>query len=500
MGVSVDIGGYSFPVENYSITEDSTPLAAGDTSGGTGLLNLTILSPQPGMDYVQNTGMAWLNTFGRNVLQDKAVVFRDTRWGMIPGTVGSISQPAPGLITITAATDLNILNAYNITAEPYVGTLGGYIRYCVSLATDQVPEIDPALDFRPIAAMGWVGELWYHLKMLAVAHEFEIALVNGVLEFRLLRQRELVKGREISRSGDVPVPTLARTVEAYQYNIEPITNELVYPPGGWNAEVEVLNVNAGEEATYTLDLSASVSSIEQPVMLTNVLPGYGASSVYTVVANDGLVVPPALWAANGGELKVEINPGGTSLTITIRGAYGVPLATGRAATNFQVAMAADTSGSRYSTLRIVGTGVAFNKQKKTFRTGVPANKTATDVGVTIDNPFLSTKTQTYRAGIRAAVDYSGPVPSFNTEVTRAFRDGGGVTLGNVGGARVVDVASRRPFRVRTASIGPAQVSVQAEDDLLHDDVQAAHTGRTYADVQALRDGITYRDDYLMGLR
>lgn len=498
MAATVKIGGYPFPVESYSISEDSTPLAAGDTSGGTGVLNITIPAPQSGMDYFQTTGMKWLHDFGRNILQDKPVTFRDSKWGTVSGRINSISQPNPGLISITAITDMNVLNAYNVQAQPFVGTLGNLIRYYVGLATDAPVSVDAALNSRPIPAPGWTGELWYHLKMLAVAHEFEIALVDGVLVFRQLRQRELVKGRDIDRGGDVQVNTLAQKVEVYQYNNEAITNQLVYPIGGWTPELEVLNVNAGETAEYTLELSASVSSIQTPTMVTNVSPRHNSSSVYTVVAGDGLPVNPAMWAARGGSVEITINPDTTSLHVKLRGAEGIPLATGGAAKNFQLALGADTA--RYSTLRIVGTGVIFDRQKKVFRTGVTPQQTGTEIGVTIDNIFLSTKSQTYSAGVRAAADFAGPVPSLSAQVNRAFKYDGQVTTGNLGGARIFDSATKRPYRVRTGTVNPATVSITAEDDLLHEDVDGFHFGKTYGQVQATRSGHTYRDDYLMGLR
>src|SRR5690606_11121151 len=117
-----------------------------------------------------------------------------------------------------------------------------------------------------------------------------------------------------------------------------------YPPGGWSPDVEILNVNAGEIAEYTLELSASVSAIQTPTMLTSVTPEHATSSVYTIVANDGLPVTEALWSSRGGSLIVRINPDTQSLTIRMRGATGVPLSTGGAATNFLVALASDPSG------------------------------------------------------------------------------------------------------------------------------------------------------------
>lgn len=333
--------------------------------------------------------------------------------------------------------------------------------------------------------------------MLAVAEEFEIALVSGVPTFRLLRTTDAVQGREISRGGALDIPPLAQTVEVYQYNTVQITNQLVYPPGGWSNDVQILNVNAGEDQEYTLELSASVSSISQPVASLNV-PPYGAtSSVYTVVGSDGIVVPPAMWTDRGGRLEVSINPDTTSLTVKLHGATDVPTVQGTASTNFQIALASDTSGSRYSTLRIFGSGVAFDKQKRTFRTGVTPDRTGTVVGETTDNPFLSNTNQCYRAGVRSAVRFSGPVP---TSSISSIKVAPGAAFGKTAGSRYFSREGARYFRIRNASMTPGQINCNLENDLLYMDVEGFNVARTYGDVQAARAGLTYRDDFLIGMR
>lgn len=499
MGTKVTIGGYPFPVRDWRVTEDSTPLAANDTSGSTGSLTVTISAPDPDLEHVQDTGMKWLLTFGPNVLLEKPLTFVDSRWGTLPGKVSAISRPSPRTIQITATTDLTQLNAFNVQTGPYSGTLGTAINtYILKAGVTLTPDIDPSLASRPFRAPGWRGELWYHLKMLAQAHEFDISLQNGRPTFRRLRQNTLMAGVDKNASGDLTVPSLAQSVEVYQWNNRTITNELIYPVGGWTPETEVFNVNAGEISQYNIELQASVSSVSLPVIQEYVSPEHSSSSVFTIVANDGLPVTPEMWEARGGAISLRINPDTRSLTFRVRGATKVPLASGEYATNFSVALASDESGSRYSTLRIVGSGVAFNREKQVFRTGVTASQTGTEVGVTIDNPFISSKDQCYRAGVRAAVQFAGPVPNISKSVTTAFTTS--PTLGRLSGARVYDKATARPYRSRSATVTPGGVEGQFEDDLLHSDVEAYRIGMTYGQVEAARAGVTYRDDYLAGLR
>lgn len=497
MGAKLVINGYSFKnIRSWQVTEDSTPLSASDTSGSTGILTATINAPDPDLEHVQDTGMKWLLDYGPNILTEKTLTFTDSRWGTLPGKVTSVSR-APGSITITATTDLYRLNSYNVQAQPFDGTLGNLLRYYVGLSgLPGTPTIDSALNSRPVSTPGWKGELWYYLKLLAQAQEFDIALVNGILVFRLLRQNTVAPGRDTETGSDAPIGTLARSVEVYQWNNRSITNELVYPPGGWRKETEILNVNAGEFADYTLELSASVSSIVAPTFQTSVGPNDSGASVYTVVADDGFPVTQANWIAGGGSLAVTINPDTRSLNVRIRGAHRVPLSTGGWAKNFSIALS--DSESRYSTLRILGTGVAYSREKRVFRTGVTTNQTGTEVGATIDNPFLSTKNQVFRAGTRAAVMYAGPVPSLRKNVVTAFPQQ--TTLGNLSGARVLDKATKRYYRSRSMNISPGGVSGTFDDDLLHGDIDGFQISKTYGQVQASRNGASYRDDYLGGLR
>ncbi len=315
-------------------------------------------------------------------------------------------------------------------------------------------------------------------------------------------------------------------------------------------------MNAGETTEYTLELSASVSSIQDPAMQTLVEKDYQASSVYTIVADDGLPVPPSLWFNRGGALSVRISEDTTHLIVTLTGATGIPTSSGTAAQNFSVALGSDTTGNRYSTLRIVGSGVAFNKVKKRIRTGVPASKTATDVGVTIDNPFISTVNDLYRTGTRAAKSYSGADMSLSSNVIAINRrgDSGDATyatygqvqtalqtelgtpsygdvqgyytslglvtyedvrlywreqfrddnvnqvFGNVQGARIFDRITRRWYRIRDATLAPGGISIGvADDDLTIGDIEELYADLTYGSVQSILNPFTYREVYLAGL-
>lgn len=585
MGFRIDIEGMKLEAESYSVTEASTPLAAGDSSGQVGTFSITVpipdqyvplgaetagfgyglgpygVGPYGGGSFVDIPNSPWkvIRQVGPQILIDKSVRIEDPRKGFTLGNITGTSESLDGgTIQLTGVSRLGFLNVYGVQAQPFVGTLRDAFNYYLSLAditTDLF--VDDAIGDRPVVFPGWTGELWYHLKLMAAAQDCDVSLVSGVILLREIRQRIATENRDTTRSISTGSNTLAQAVEVYQYNNQPITNQLVYPVGGWNPDVEVLTVNAGETTEYTLGVSASLSAIQEPVMQTFVAQGYNSSSVYTIVADDGLAVPPAMWAAQGGSLTVSIAPDTSHLIVKLVGAMGVPTSTGSAAQNFSVALGSDTTGNRYSTLRIVGSGVAFNKVKKRVRTGVPASKTATDVGVTIDNPFISTTNDLYRAGTRAAKNFAGAsmglqgnviainrrgdtgtarYPTYGQVQTSLEAEIGGTptygqvqtyynglglvtysevrehwfevfrdddkdqVFGNASGARIYDRKTRRWYRIRDATLSPEGISLgSADDDLTLADVEDLYSGLTYGDVQDILQPFTYREVQLAGL-
>lgn len=569
---------------DYSVTEASSPLAAGDSSGAVGTFSITLPIPDEyvplgavvegfgygeglygegpygGTSFVATPNTPWkvIRELGPQILIDKSVRIEDPRKGFTLGMIkGAVESRDGGTIQLTGTSRLGVLNVYGIQAQPFVGNLRDAFTYYLGLA-DVTSElfVDDSIGNRSVVFPGWTGELWYYLKLMAAAQDCDISLVSGVILLRPIRSRIATSDRDTARSIQTGSNTLAQAVEIYQYNNRAISNEIVYPPGGWNSNVQVLTVNAGETTEYTLELSASVSSIQTPVMQTFVSQGYSSSSVYTIVGDDGLAVSPALWTASGGSFSVAIDADTSHLVVKLKGATGVPTAAGTASQNFSVALGADTTGNRYSTLRIVGTGVGYDKVKKRVRTGVPASRTATDVGVTIDNPFISTTNDLYRAGTRAAKQYagvgmslSGAVIAINrrgdsgvakyptygqvqtalqTELgspsyaqVETYYNGLGLTsyaqirqhwfevfrdddvdqvFGNAQGARVFDRKSRRWYRIREASPTPGGISISsADDDLVNSDIQELYNGLTYSDVQVILDPFTYREVDLAGM-
>lgn len=491
---NVTIGGETYETITFSVSEQATPLAAGDSSGSVGTVNMSITAPDPDL---QPTHI--LNTIGPEYLSKKSFSLNHADYGFVSGTVTQVGySEESATIQLSGTTDLGPLNVYNVQSQPYNGTLGGAFSYYCSLA-GLSGSTDPAIASTPVTFPGWNGELWFNMKQMAASVDAEIAAVQGVVRLRPIRQTGLLPYTDTARTSDVNADTLAQFVEVYAYQNRWVTDTLVYPPGGWSSDVAILSVSAGEYVEQTIQLSTSVQSIQAPTMVTDVPRDYQSSSRYTVVGDDGFPVLPAQWADSGGSIQVTINPDTVSLTVAMQGpTTDIIMSNGEPSKTFSLALAADTSGSRYSTLRIVGTGTQFDKQKVMLPTGVSASETGTEIGVTIDNPFLSTWDQLYRAGTRAAKAFSGFYPSVTVGSVAPLDPLQGYTFGNIAGSRVV--VRDRPFRVREATITPENVSVTGDDDLTNGDVQAVLSGRTYGWVQTANAGLTYREVQLRGRR
>lgn len=544
MGFKLQVGSETFNLVSFSSTEASTPLSATDSSGQVGTINLSVQAPDPFVEGRNET----TRMYSPLHLMNKSVRLTDSRKGFTLGKVVGVQNPSGGVFTLRCTSRLGELNVYNVQAQPFVGTLEQAFRNYVALAgitTDVF--VDPSISATPVVFPGWNGELWFHLKQMAASLDVDISLVSGIILLRPIRAREAIRGRDVSRTQEIG-GSLAQFVELYHYNNRAITNELVYPPGGWTEEVTIINVNAGEYVEQELQLSASVSSIQQPVMQTFVSREHNSSSVYTVVGDDGLPITPSAWTSSGGSLSVEINPDTTSLKVKIQAPYSLPDKGGKEIQTYGIALSAESTAGRYSTLRIIGSGVAYNRELLRIATGVPASQTGTEVGATVDNPYFGSLAQLYRAGSWAARQHSGRAFSISGSVIAVNKlgDSGIATyppysvdqanhagqtyaqvqtlyagksygtiqaeifasvqndfenqvFGNVNGARVWDKTTHRWYRIREATLNADTIQFSADDDLTHSDYANYWSGKTYAQIQTASAGRSYEELDLMGL-
>lgn len=514
MGVDLTISGdrflSSYP---YSVTEDSTPIDPSDTTGGVSQFSISV---DEWADIRDSDG--------------DIVTLADGAQGTTTGTVNGMSS-VDGVATITADSRLNVI-AVERTAQPYSGTLGGAFTYYLSLVgiTTGI-VIDSSITSIAVSLPGWIGNAWDEIKNLCTAQQVEVSLVSNNIVMRPLRGRLAQNYRDSSKSWAVSAANLARSIEIYYYSNKQQTNGLAYPSGGWTTDTPTQNaIPAGTTQTFVLPTTASLNSIQQPVCVDFVDKFYSASSVYTVIGGDSLPITAAEWIAEGGRVTAQLGhldddgitviPDPNSIVITVVASPNVQNGP------YTIAMSAGNS-SDYSSLRLVGTGVFTTRQLITLTSGVDTSRVTTAIGVTVDNPMISTSQQAFAAGLWTLKHYGIPtstitvttkginrigdtgsyayptvaqfnaaqvgqlVSNFNTAwsgktiadfnaywmstVQSTFAN---QAFGNIGGARLRYADAM--FRIRSVTIAPESVQYSAEDDTTVADFDTIWTGKTIA--------------------
>lgn len=515
-------------------------------------------------DYARNVTYNWTGTPDASTSVARSLVsvpanplmlgreplnFIDTARGSWLGAIEGVSEDRAARSVSLEVSSRLALFMVEVQSAPHIGTVESCFNYLCSLAgINSDIFVDDSIKSNPSNIPGFNGNLWLYMKDFAKAISCDLNLISNNVILRPVRAFEAATGKETDSNIALDAGSLALKQEVRWYETKEIASGPIYPPQGWNPEVKVYSVTAGQVAEYDLQLEASVSSVVQPTCVASVAPGFTAGSVYTVIGDDDIHLPPAMWTDYGGSLTVAINPDTRSLKITLRGASGILQPSGAPMQTFRIALTAGTSDSTYSTLRLIGSGVSLIQNSLILPTGVAPSQTTQEFAPTIDNIFLNSLNEAYSAGTRGASRYSGKsialdqsvvavnkrgesgtanYPSYNfvqgiwgagTYATRQTANAGKTydevraelfelvqdnfenqLFGNVSGARVWDRGSSRWFRVRNANTDWSSTKIDADDDTLFSDVQNSLNGMTYAQVQTARNGLTYYKAHMKGV-
>lgn len=395
--------GVSTSIADYSAQEDATPTDPNDTTGGVGQLQISVVEDPKGVG-------------GTLSLLNDTVTLTDGNNGVTAGVVKNLST-ADGISTVSANSRLSVLLNPTIVA-PTKGTLSQVFSYYLSLAgitsnivfTDGTYLVDSSAS---LSYPGWKGNMWDNMRLWAQSIGGEISLISNDVVLRPLRTRTAVVTNDSTVTSTANVSDLARTIEINYYQNKYAENQLAYPAGGWNTDAQVYQVSANETISVNVPITASLLSVNQPTVVSNV-SRFSTGSQYSVIDRNGKAVNPTAWKKGGGEINVSIGADGMSLDIDITGAAipGSPFRIG----------AQPAADDVYSTIRITGTGNFVDVQTLSIATGVDPAKTVTDVGATIDNPFISTAGQAYSLGLITAGKYAGIEQSINVSTSNINRE------------------------------------------------------------------------------
>lgn len=472
-----EIHAYDLHLMDYQVTEDAQPLDSLDLSGSVGEFKATVRAPEH-WPITAAYGSDWFT--GKRV----QLITQDTT---MAGYISGVSQQQ-AVLSITGQSVLGPLNAYNVQARPYQGSLVGLLQEYLTLASERVPTLtaDPALQGRMITAPGWTGELWHHIKMVCAAERIQLQATPTGVHAQPAPSACDMPLQVTSRNDTNPSTQLAQYVEVIHRNNRRVQDTIVYPHGGWDENASILSVNPGEYVVHTLELQTSLESFIQPTHVDYVSRLDRSRSQYTITGDDGHTVTAQEFADAGGLIKFRIGDDRRTIEVIMQGPRGLINDDRKYIRTFSIASRFGDAPYKYSTLRILGTGVMWDEKPVRFPTGVKPSQTGTEIGDTIDNPFLSSMSQVVQAGVQAARKYSG----FNPELTVTTTIDHQIAVGGV----MHD--HRTNYRVKSVNRSPATTTITGEYHLTHQVHEQVQQG-TYNQVSQQNHSMidsTYRDE------
>ncbi len=391
-------------IKNFSVQEDATPIEPSSSFGGVGRISF-------GINEAPDTRLM----IGQVTLVD------GTR-GKTSGSIKTLSG-SNGDVSVGADSVLGMFNTDRI-AMPFVGTLSGAVQYycdLVDITNDVV--VDSGVSSRLVIYPGFKGNVWVFLKQMLVKEQVEIALVFNRIYVRSLRLLEANTNKQTVDSWSLENTNASKAIEIYYYNHTYGTQRELYPLISQDPAVLFSSLAAGEVRTETIQLNASVLTLNQPIYQTSVLnQSYaGTNGVYSAFGSDNLPVTAAQWNAQGGFLTVGLSDDPSVIEVTVTAPAYEALAP------YTVGVSAGGS-SAYNSLHITGTAVVWDKQLLRIPTGATNITTSEDVGVTIDNPFISTESDARSLGLKAAGVYAGVSYTLSGSALDINRSGDGTGL------------------------------------------------------------------------
>jgi hypothetical protein len=376
--------GHKSNIQTYSYLEESTPHTIGDDSGGVGAIGISAKD----------------NSNDAMVLYRDDIKLSDARYGTITARVDTIAS-TDGIVQLTASSRL-VYIAINGTIPTGAYTLRNLFRRILQEAgITQDIAFSPLISESNILVPAYTGDLWVFLKETCSAYGVEVSLINNTIYFQPIRQREITLDNISTITYNIADSELAQSFNVAYYNYNAQSNILAYPYGGWNSEVSTYSVRANETVTFEIDIDGYLTSIVPPVAQNTVTKEYsGPASVYSVSGSDGLPIPAAQWNEMGGSLTAELIENGTKILITATGMNFESLS--------PFSFSVSDGATEYSTIRIVGSGVFFDRQLFNIKTGLPKELAPQELGAEIDNPLVSTIQQAIDLGVKARRKYAMP--------------------------------------------------------------------------------------------
>lgn len=407
--------------------------------------------------------------------------------GSFKGTVSSMDLSSDGMLNLSVDGILFKLNCEK-TAEPHFGVnatqKSAFIYYCKLANLDVYPEnIESAFNV-PVAYPAWKGNVWEYIKMFCIANQAEIIVDElGAVHLNKIRKNTISVNESSGVSLNATLLGTSRTVEVYDYDTSWETDTVIY------AASTTLQVNTGEKIKEIVDIQNSTITpkIIQPVCVSNIQPkpfkGGIGKSVYVVIDNLNVPVPPDWWNNNGGKVSVAVSKDDPmQLEITIQApdqtnsAYVEPFRLAEYDT--------DTRPALY----ICGEGVVVNKTLRSVPTGADRNFVSRDSKATIDNIFINEAS--YHLAQSAAYA-SGPIMGISLTIGTSGLPN---EMNNIPGSRFI--YNNGYYRVTSSNISESGISLSGKADTTFDDLVSIYSinFKTYNSLQTYNTFSAFNSD------
>jgi len=558
VSVTLGVGDFDKSLKEFSgFKSPYTPLGSGrHTFSFRGASNDSISDETLERDGGDAEGADELLRFGSGFLLGQNVRLIDTERGVTSGRILGV-QDNGSTISLDCAGGLDPLVADNLFAPPAVSADPGgtvsvqdvFASFIAMSGTTASYWVDPSIADVQVKFPGWQGELWTRMKEFCAIYQYEVAYVSETIVLRPIRQRTVEQARlQVSESRSADSDGTAREVEvSYAEGMYgTFTQRQVYPALGWEYP-EALPVYSADVGVW--------NRIEVPIS-GSLVYWAGVEIEYDAVADNGMPVAPYLI-----EHRAYVEPSDPSTVVIevyprepIRRLGSQVVSTDKAIPQSISFAVRRSDGSMRSSLIIRGYGVTYGTDFVTSQSGAHT-RTGTDTGASLSSPFITSREQAREVAEDAAKRFAGLNFTWSGTVIRTQRDiptieqvtyeyvandiagnAAGSTyadaqayvetlpgdgsyraartfwvnslepefdkqlFGNIAGSRVYDRETNRWYRIRSATITPTTIDVQAENDLLTIEAIQPHidAGESYSDVQSEYSSYTYGQVIMMG--
>jgi hypothetical protein len=330
-----------------------------------------------------------------------------------------------------------------------------------------------------------------------------MVIIEDQLIFRKAKQMPISTDRDlISDSVTIESFETVKSVKVFNYNTRYGEKEVFYELSNFDGSkqpaerfqssiTDQMQVNPGEVLRKRFNVNATLLSVEQPACVEQITrtfpaPYSGEFGEYVIVGVDDLPIKPDQWTDNGGSVIVDLNDengnplpaGQIDLVITAPTLRGLPQADNQDEIAFApYKIGVESSGEAdYPALWLVGTGVFFEKEEKTFFTGSSDLYTSGAEGPTIDNIFIINSFNLSSRGVAAAQANCGPRINLARELAK------GVEFGDIGS---VFISGLNKYRINTASFNYSSISTTALATLSIEEWNEIWSGLTFEDFEDL---------------